>query len=58
MPRATASPSLLASDDRDLDPGDYQDIEALMAKNRAYLEWEIALIDMLDGEPAAPYANE
>ena len=29
-----------------------------MAKNRAYLEWEIALIDMLDGEPAAPYANE
>jgi Lon protease-like protein len=42
-------------EDRDLDPGDYTDHEALMAKNRAYLEWEIALIDMLEGEPAAPY---
>lgn len=45
-------------EDRDLDPNDYANPEALMAQNRAYLEWEIALIDMLDGEPAAPYANE
>ena len=45
-------------EDRDLDPNDYTDMDSLIAKNRAYLEWEIALIDMLDGEPAAPYANE
>ena len=44
-------------EDRDLDPSDYADPEALMAKNRAYIDWEIALIDMLDGEPAAAYAN-
>jgi rhodanese-related sulfurtransferase len=42
-------------EDRDLDPGDYTDHETLLAENRAYLEWEIALIDMLKGEPAAPY---
>jgi rhodanese-related sulfurtransferase len=51
-PGPVASPT----EDRDLDPGDYADAEALMAKNRAYLEWEIALIDMLEGDPAAPYA--
>ena len=45
-------------EDRDLDPSDYADVEELMAQNRAYLEWEIALVDMLDGEPSAPYANE
>ena len=44
-------------EDRDLDPGDYTDHEALMAENRAYLEWEIALFDMLEGEPAAPYMS-
>jgi hypothetical protein len=42
-------------EDRDLDPGDYADTETLMRANRAYLEWEIALIDQLQGDPAAPY---
>jgi rhodanese-related sulfurtransferase len=42
-------------EDRDLDPADYADYEALMRENRAYLEWEIALFDKLSGEPAAPY---
>jgi rhodanese-related sulfurtransferase len=40
---------------RVLDPGDYSNHEALMAENRAYLDWEMALIDMLPGEPAAAY---
>ena len=44
-------------EDRALDPGDYVDHDALMRENRAYLEWEIALIDQLAGEPAAPYMN-
>ncbi len=50
-PGSVASPL----EDRDLDPSDYTDHEALMTENRAYLEWEIALIDKLPGEPAAPY---
>jgi len=44
-------------EDRDLDPADYADHEALMRENRAYLEWEIALFDKLSGEPAAPYMD-
>lgn len=40
---------------RNLDPNDYADQDALMRENRAYLEWEIALIDRLPGDPAAPY---
>lgn len=44
-----------AIEDRHLDPNDYADHDALMRENRAYLEWEIALIDQLPGEPAAPY---
>jgi len=52
-----AGPMPSPREDRDLDPGDYADPEALMAENRAYLDWEIALIDQLEGEPAAPYAN-
>ena len=44
--------------DRDLDPGKYTDHEVLMAENRTYLEWEIALFDMLKNEPAAPYMND
>ncbi len=44
-------------EDRDLDPNDHADHDALMRKNRAYLEWEIALVDQLPGEPAAPYMN-
>ena len=42
-------------EDRDLDPNDYSDQEALMRDNRAYLEWEIELFNQLSGEPAAPY---
>ena len=42
-------------EDRDLDPADYPDPEQLLARNRAYLEWEIALIDQLPGEPSASY---
>jgi len=42
-------------EDRALDPNDYADHDTLMRENRAYLEWEIALIDQLSGEPAAPY---
>lgn len=43
-------------EDRDLDPNDHPDHDALMAQNQAYLEWEIGLYDMLPGDPAAPYA--
>ena len=42
-------------ENRDLDPNDYEDPEELMRANRSYLEWEIALIDQLPGDPAAPY---
>ena len=45
-------------EDRDLDPADFSDRETLMQRNREYLDWEIALIDQLRGEPAAPYFNE
>ena len=44
-------------EDRDLDPNDYADLEELMRKNRAYLEWEIALLEQLPGDPAAPYID-
>jgi Lon protease-like protein len=44
-------------EDRDLDPQDFDDQEALMAKNRAYLEWEQGLLEKLPGDPAAPYCN-
>jgi rhodanese-related sulfurtransferase len=50
-PGAIASPL----EDRDLDPRDYDDPEALMRENQAYLDWEIALLGQLPGEPAAPY---
>ena len=46
-----------ATEDRDLDPNDYTDQDALMRDNRAYLEWEIELINKLSGEPAAPYMD-
>jgi len=49
--------SIEALEDRTLDPNDYADHDALMRDNRAYLEWEIALIDQLSGEPAAPYMD-
>jgi rhodanese-related sulfurtransferase len=44
-------------EDRDLDPRDYADSEVLLAQNRAYLEWELALLDQLPGDPAAPYLD-
>jgi rhodanese-related sulfurtransferase len=44
-------------EDRDLDPQDYQDMEQLLRKNRAYLEWELALIEQIPGDPAAPYCK-
>jgi rhodanese-related sulfurtransferase len=52
-PGPTPSPQ----EDRDLDPQDYDDPEELLRQNRAYLEWEIALIDQLPGDPAAPYCQ-
>ncbi len=36
-----------------LDLQDYDDPEELLRQNRAYLEWEMALIDQLPGDPAA-----
>ena len=39
-------------EDRDLDPQDYADIETLLQKNRAYLDWERALLDQIEGDPA------
>jgi len=45
-------------EDRDLDPQDYDDPEALMRENQAYLDWEIALLEQLPGEPAAPYYEQ
>jgi len=42
-------------EDRDLDPRDYTDRETLLAENRAYLEWELVLLEQLPGDPAAPY---
>jgi rhodanese-related sulfurtransferase len=41
--------------DRDLDPQDYGDHAELMRQNRAYLDWELALLEQLPGDPAAPY---
>jgi len=53
-------PGVIASplEDRDLDPQDYADPETLMRENRAYLEWEIALLGQLPGEPAALYCEQ
>jgi hypothetical protein len=42
-------------EDRDLDPADYQDSEELLRQNRAYLDWELGLLEHLAGDPAAPY---
>jgi rhodanese-related sulfurtransferase len=44
-------------EDRDLDPQDYQDREQLLRENRAYLDWELALIEQIPGDPAAPYCK-
>ena len=53
-PGAIASPL----EDRDLDPRDFDDHEALMRQNREYLDWELALLKQLPGEPAAPYMKQ
>lgn len=45
----------VAVEDRALDPREFADREELMRANRAYLDWEIALYEQLEGEPAAPY---
>ena len=37
------------------DPNNHADHDLLMRENRAYLEWEIALIDRPPGDPATPY---
>ena len=42
-------------EDRDLNPEDYEDPEELLRQNRAYLDWELGLLDQLAGDPAAPY---
>jgi rhodanese-related sulfurtransferase len=52
-PGPLASPS----EDRDLDPQDYQDREELLRENRAYLDWELALLEQIAGDPAAPYCK-
>ena len=53
-PGAIASPL----EDRDLDPQDYADPQELIAKNRAYLEWEQALLQQIEGDPAARYLHD
>jgi rhodanese-related sulfurtransferase len=42
-------------EDRDLDPADYEDSEELLRQSRAYLDWELGLLEHLAGDPAAPY---
>lgn len=44
-------------EDRDLDPQDYADAEQLLQQNRAYLDWELALIEQIPGDPASPYCK-
>ena len=44
-------------EDRDLDPRDYKDPEQLLRENRAYLDWELALLEQLPDDPAAPYCK-
>lgn len=40
-------------EDRELNPNDFPNRELLMSRNRAYLDWEIALLEQLVDEPAA-----
>ena len=47
----------VASEERSLDPRQFDDRDELLRANRAYLDWEIALYDQLEGEPAAAYLN-
>lgn len=44
-------------EDRHLDPREYPDREQLLQENRAYLDWELALIEQIPGDPAAPYCK-
>ena len=50
-----SGPASSPLEDRDLDPQDYGDHAELMRQNRAYLDWELALLEQLPGDPAAPY---
>ena len=52
-----ASPVASPQEDRDLDPQDYGNGEELLQANRAYLDWELALLAQLPGDPAAPYCQ-
>ncbi|MCP4471929.1 MAG: hypothetical protein GY815_14810 [Gammaproteobacteria bacterium] len=45
-------------EDLDPDPRDHEDPEALMREYRAYLEWEVALVEHALGDPAAPYYQQ
>lgn len=45
----------VAVEDISLDPREFADREEQLRANRAYLDWEIALYDQLEGEPAASY---
>ncbi len=44
-------------DDRHVNPGDMDTKEQRQREFRRYLDWEIGLIDMLDGEPAARWMS-
>jgi hypothetical protein len=50
-----SGPASSPLEDRNLDPQDYFDHAELMRQNRAYLDWELALLEHLPGDPAAPY---
>ncbi|MEM7224738.1 MAG: rhodanese-like domain-containing protein [Pseudomonadota bacterium] len=43
--------------DKHLDPGDLESEAARRREFRRYLDWEIALLHQLAGDPAAPYAG-
>jgi rhodanese-related sulfurtransferase len=45
-----------APDDAFLDPEDFDDPSVADREGRAYLDWEVALVHQLAGDPAAPYA--
>ena len=46
-----------APNDRHLDPGDFDSRAEVLRECRRYLDWEIALVHQIAGDPAAPYAT-
>ena len=44
-----------AYEDRSLDPSAFADRDEMLRANRAYLDWEVALYEQLEGEPSATY---